>query len=234
MFAYNGLQYRRKFEDIVVIENSPNALPTNLILSYYIDRLSKSITTIDTNIIKSRGGDIFEVENPKQAEEVAKFWDNLKNNIPFSTVINKNWSNKNINKISVFNNSETDILSQYQIYKNILHEMFTVLGFNNNEQDKKERQISDEVNSNNDVINHSFFESMVLSRMDGIRRANEKFGLNMYIVKNREPARDLITEIIEEEISQSEEIAEINEEIISTDNTETVDIKEEEEVKEEE
>ena len=67
-----------------------------------------------------------------------------------------------------------DKVMQYK--KAIWNEALTYLGINNIIEEKKERLISDEANSNNELINLNL-QSRLAPRQEACRQFNEKFGL---------------------------------------------------------
>jgi hypothetical protein len=213
MYSFNGKNWRRKFEDLELCENVPNQLPTRPLVFYYIDRLKNVLSTIDVQLIKSRGGDIFEVGDEQQKQQVAQLWDNMKKNIPIQTVINDSFSKKEIQKLTVYDSRESQILDMWDIYDKFKHEFLTYFGINNTETEKKERMITDEVNANNELIAHGFYESQYLCRLDFCSRCNEHFGWNILCLKNRCEDSDEGEKIVEETIGENTEIEEVIEEI---------------------
>ena len=71
-----------------------------------------------------------------------------------------------------------DKISDYK--KEIWNEALTYLGINNILVDKKERLITDEANSNNELINLNL-QSMLAPRQDACRQFNEKYGFNILV-----------------------------------------------------
>ena len=219
MYAFNGDNYRKKFEDIELCENLPNQLPTRPLVMYYLERMKNVLSTIDVQIIKSRGGDIFEVEDEKQKKQVAELWENMKNNIPIQTIINDSYSKKQIQKLTVYDSRESQILDMWSIYDKFKHEFLTYFGINNVETEKKERLITDEANANNDLIQHTVYETMYISRLDFCERCHTHEGWedifgDILVLKNREEVKDENEKLIEEAIAPDvEELEEINEEL---------------------
>ena len=72
-------------------------------------------------------------------------------------------------------------------------EIYTLFGFNNNFE-KKERLLTDEVNSNNDFINCNI-DSMYKKRKQFAELMNKKYGWNVQVSKRYE---------IKEEVNNSE------------------------------
>ena len=241
MYDFAGKNWNRKFEDIELCENCPNQIPTKFIVMYYIEKLKKVLNVIDVQLIKSQGGDIFEVHDESQVNQVLSIWDNMIKNKPLSVILNDDFKNKDINKISLYDSRESQILDMWGIYDKVKNEFMTTLGFNNIQTEKKERLINAEAESNNDVINHGFYETMYIMRLDFCNRVKNHKGWenveeydtvkNIICYKNRdENYKDIQKDYIEETVSESEELSQLNDEvneIDETDNIETVEEKEE-------
>lgn len=224
MYAFNGKIWRRKFDEIELCENMPNQLPTLPFVNYYCDRMKNVLDVIDTQLIKSQGGDVFEVEDEAQAKQVAEIWENMLKKRPLNTIINDTLSKRQINKITLYDARESQILDQWEIYDKYKHEFLTYFGLNNVETEKKERMITNEVDANNDIIKHGFYETMYLCRLDFCRRCKEHFGIDIMVYKNRnEQTTDIQQDFIEESVSESDELEKLNDEIESVDETENTD-----------
>lgn len=236
MIAADGTNYRRAFEDVELLENIPNQIPTRPFVLYYCDRMKKVLNVIDVQLIKSQGGDIFEVEDENQAKQVAELWDNMVKHRPINTIINDSFSKRQINKISLYDSRESQILDMWEIYDKYKHEFLTYMGINNVETEKKERLLTNEVDGNNDLIKHGFYETQYLCRLDFCRRANEHFGLDLLVLKNRnEETVDKQQDFIDEFVSgDNEELEELNEDINEDTIEENEDIVVEEEDKQDE
>jgi hypothetical protein len=239
MYDFAGKIWRRKFEDIEICENIPNQLPTLPFVNYYCDRMKKVLNVIDVQLIKSQGGDIFEVEDEQQANQVAEIWNNMLNNRPLNTIINDTLSKRQINKISLYDSRESQILDMWEIYDKYKHEFLTYMGINNVETEKKERLTTNEVDGNNDIIKHGFYETQYLCRLDFCRRCKEHFNIDIMVFKNRnEETVDTQQDFVDEFVSgDDEELVELNDEINETGiemNEEVVEENAEEEVVENE
>lgn len=221
MYSFNGKNWRRKFEDIELCENLPNQLPTRPLVMYYTEKMKEILNTIDVQLIKTRGGDIFEVSNEQQANQVAKLWDKMKNNIPIQTIINNDFKNKLVNKISVYDSRESQILDLWKCFDEVKSELMTHFGLTNTDTEKKERLVVPEVNSNNEITKHGLFETMYLCRLDFCERCQTHEGWenifgDIMVLKNRNTDDNVMDEILEEVVADDTQIDEIHDEIIET------------------
>ena len=85
------------------------------------------------------------------------------------------------NRINAVKTDAPYLLDKLDLHKTrIFNEALTLLGINNANTDKKERLITDEVESNDDLINY-YFNCWYKTRKMACDEINEKFGLNISI-----------------------------------------------------
>ena len=92
---------------------------------------------------------------------------------------NKDLNIENINVLGLNVPYVADKLNEYRY--ELEREILTFFGLNNSFE-KKERLLVDEVNSNNDFISRNV-DLMYQSRLDACKEINEKFGLNIRVIK---------------------------------------------------
>ena len=86
-----------------------------------------------------------------------------------------------INSMSVMETKSEYLLDKLQDHKNsLMNELLTFLGINNNNTDKKERLLVDEVNANNEFILVNI-DHMYEERKKACEEINKKFGLNITV-----------------------------------------------------
>ena len=108
-----------------------------------------------------------------------------------------------------------DKITEYK--KEIWNEALTFLGVNNIMLEKKERLVTDEANSNNELINLNL-ESFLAPRLEACRQFNEKYGLTGTDKEISVRVRSDLYNIIKKEMSTTTELL---------DNKETEEIKKE-------
>lgn len=174
IYAVNGYNKNRNIEDSVVIYNNYLRLPTVLTLSLYAERLSKIQRTIDVNIGACKTPYIIvATENQRLALENAfKQIDENRPAIYFTNEINLD----NIKALDLKTPYVSDKLTLLK--HDVWNEAMTFLGIENSNTDKKERMITDEVNSNDGQIEASRF-NMLDARLEACDKINKMFGLNI-------------------------------------------------------
>lgn len=174
IYAVNGYNKNRNIENSVVIYNNYLRLPTVLTLSLYAERLSKIQRTIDVNIGACKTPYIIvATENQRLALENA--FNQIDENKPalfFTTEMNLD----NIKALDLKTPYVSDKLTLLK--HDVWNEAMTFLGIENSNTDKKERMITDEVNSNDGQIESSRF-NMLDARLEACEKINKMFGLNI-------------------------------------------------------
>ena len=96
-----------------------------------------------------------------------------------------------------------DKITEYK--KEIWNEALTFLGVNNIMLEKKERLVTDEANSNNELINLNL-ESFLAPRLEACKKFNEKFGLTGTDKEISVRVRSDLYNIIKREMSTTTEL----------------------------
>lgn len=174
IYAVNGYNKNRTIEDSVVIYNNYLRLPTVLTLSLYAERLSKIQRTIDVNIGACKTPYIIvATENQRLALENA--FNQIDENKPALFFTNE----MNLDNIKALDLKTPYVSDKLTLLKHdVWNEAMTFLGIENSNTDKKERMITDEVNSNDGQIEASRF-NMLDARLEACDKINKMFNLNI-------------------------------------------------------
>lgn len=171
-------------KDCVLLKLQPDYSSIMDIVSYYADQLALCSEAMGVNLVNTKSGVVFGAENKAQAETYKKMFDNLSEGDP-SVVIGKHLLNddgtpswfpftQNIKELYV----TSDILSDMRKIESMFD---TEIGIPNANTDKRERLISDEVNSNN-VETAARCELWLETIRKGLDKANVMFpGLNLSV-----------------------------------------------------
>lgn len=178
--VYNGL-IRDADGNITNDENSECILVRNTLLSkptfasmrLFALRLTELERTMDTNVKRCKDPYIIKA-NKQQELSMRQVFEDADNNVPAIIVEKNGLDLKDIDAIPL----KVDFLGKDMMeYKEkIMNEALTVLGINNLGE-KRERLISDETNSNNELINMNLM-SYLTPRKQACKEFNEKFGLS--------------------------------------------------------
>lgn len=181
--AYS-IDYNKTFDldDCVYIMNNEIQKPTSSSIALFSKRLYETERTIDVNLHAQRTPII--IEGSKNTMLTLKnAYMQFDGNVP---VI---YGNKEFNLDSKLNVLHTDapfVIDKLENYKHELqNDCMTFLGINNANTQKRERLITDEVNSNNDLINY-YLNCFYKTRKQACDLINKKYGLEIKLVLNKE------------------------------------------------
>lgn len=170
------------FDDIVYIMNNNLCKPTFETLRLIAYRLYEVETTIETNLIAQKTPVLIEGDT-KTILTLKNVYMQYSGNIPFIFGSKKFDIN---NKLNVLRTDAPYLLDKLALHKHeVWDEMLTFLGINNANTDKKERLITDEVNSNNELINY-YLNCFYKPRKDACDELNKKYGLNIKVTLNQD------------------------------------------------
>lgn len=175
------------FDSVVYIMNNELELPTSRTLSLFAYRLYETERTIDTNLIAQKTPILIEGDT-KTILTLKNVYMQYSGNTPFI------FGNKQFdisNKLNVLKTDAPYLIDKLELHKHeIWNEALTYLGIDNANTDKKERLITDEVESNNDLISY-YLNCFYKTRKQACDLINERYGLNIEIELNKE-----ITELL--------------------------------------
>lgn len=198
-----GYQKQFDFDDVVYIMNNELQIPTARTITQFAYRLYETERTIDVNLIAQKTPVLIEGDT-KTILTLKNVYMQYSGNTPFI------FGNKQFdisNKLNVLNTNAPYLIDKLELHKHeIWNEMLTYLGIDNANTDKKERLITDEVESNNEVINY-YLNCFYKTRKKACLEINEKFGLNIKLRLNKE-ALDVFKTSEEQVINYDEEVKE--------------------------
>ena len=179
-----SLGYEKKvdFDDCVFVMNNLLMKPTLETLRLMATRLYETERTIDVNLIAQKTPVLIEGDT-KTILTLKNVYMQYSGNTPFI------FGNKQFdisNKLNVLNTNAPYLIDKLELHKHeIWNECMTYLGINNANTDKKERLITDEVDSNNDLINY-YLNCFYKTRKKACDLINEKYGLDIKIELNKD------------------------------------------------
>ena len=177
-----GYNKQYKFDDIVYIMNNELQLPTARTLQLMAYRLYETERTIDTNLIAQKTPVLIEGDT-KTILTLKNVYMQYSGNTPFI------FGNKQFdisNKLNVLKTDAPYLIDKLENHKhNIWNEAMTYLGIDNANTDKKERLITDEVESNNELINY-YLNCFYKTRKQACDIINKKYDLDIKIKLNKD------------------------------------------------
>ena len=172
--TYMGFNEKAKKEqEAILVLNKYDALPTATSIELYALRMAEAQRTCDVNIKAQRTPILIETDQNSKLT-LQKVYEQYSGNTP---VI---YGNKNAGIQDSIHTLKTDapiVFDKVMEYKrDIFNEALTYLGICNLDE-KKERRIVNEAESNNEVIN-LYLQAFLTPRKEACKQFNEKFGLS--------------------------------------------------------
>ena len=193
-YVYEGKQLING-DNCYVIRNNDLMLPTFPTIRHYAFKLTNIDRAIDVNIEATKTPIIVRCSD-KQRLSLKNAINQRRDNEP---VI---WSSDNANIGDMVSTLETNapvVFPQLQAQKHmILNEVFTDLGINNANMDKKERMVANEVDANDEQVKASE-DVMLKVRKEACNQINRIFELNISVKRRKLEAIPEYKDIIDEE-----------------------------------
>lgn len=177
---YTGLrsdsEKMRKYlenSECILVQNNWQREPTFTTMELFAYRLYEAEQTAFTNI-KAQKTPVLLVVDEKQRLFMENLYNQYDGNQPFIFGDKKQLNSDALKCLKTDAPFVADKIMDYK--KEIWNEALTFLGVNNIMIEKSERLITDEANSNNELINLNL-QSYLAPRQEACRQFNEKFGL---------------------------------------------------------
>lgn len=181
-----------KGKECILVMNNFERIPTQATVTLFAYRLAEAQRTADVNI-KAQRTPLLITTDQKQYYTLKKMYEEYDGNTPAI------FADKNVITSDALKALKTDapfIVNDIMEYKiKIWDEFLTFMGLNNLAE-KKERFVTSEVDSNNEVINLNL-QALLIPRKEACKQFNEKYGLmgeNAIDVKVRSDLYNLIKE----------------------------------------
>jgi hypothetical protein len=170
---YNKIFPRNK---CVLIRNNILEKSTDYTVRLFAQRLSNTERTIDININAQKTPYVI-LSNDKDKLTMKNFYNQYDGNEPL-ILINKSL---NLDNIKVHKTDAPYVADKLNTYKQALMcDFLTSMGVNNVNTEKRERLITDEANSNNELIS-LMAETFLMTRLEACEKINKMYGLNVKV-----------------------------------------------------
>ena len=169
---YTGLD-GTKDKDCVLVMNNWQRIPTVNTIELFCQKLADADLTCTVNI-KSQKTPVLIVVDENQRLMMENLYAQYDGNRPFIFGDKNQLSENAIKCLNTGAPFVADKIMEYK--KQIWNEALTFLGINTLQSEKKERLITDEASSNNELINLNL-QSMLIPRQEAAKQFNKLFGL---------------------------------------------------------
>jgi hypothetical protein len=186
-------------ENCYVIRNNDLMLPTFPTIRYYSYKLSNIDRAIDINI-EAQKSPILVRCTDKQRLSLKNAINQRKDNEP--VIYADNSFDKDM--ITTLDLNPPMVFPDLQVQKHmVLNEVFTDLGINNANMDKRERMVANEVEANNEQVKASE-DVMLKVRKEACKQINRIFGTNISVERRNFNQIPEYKEILKEDVQESE------------------------------
>ena len=171
-----GIHETVKASDCVIIENNMLRLPTHNFVMFYVNKLTEAERTMDVNV-KANKTPVIVLCDDKDVLSFKRLFSQVDGNVPAIFADRA----MNIDGVQALDMKTKFLGNELMDYKHSVEsDLLTFLGINNPAVDKKERLITDEANSNNQLI-ESFFKLQLEARKRACEEISEMFGVNITV-----------------------------------------------------
>lgn len=190
-YRANGINYQREYSidpddnEAVLIRNNDLEVPTHNYMRLYAYKLTNIERSLDSNVNIQKFPFIIKCDD-KSKLTMLNIFDQVQSNAP-AIYADKNLDMKNFEILFTNAPFVCDKLADYK--HDVWNDALTFLGINNANTDKRERLNSDEVNSNNEFIEHNILY-MLEARKKAAEEINKMFPELNVSVKLREVESD--------------------------------------------
>ena len=161
-----------KNKECILVLNNYDRVPTSYTITLFAYRLAEAQRTADVNI-KAQRTPILITTDQKQYFTLKKMYEQYDGNTPAI------FADKNVITPDALKALKTDapmIIQDIMDYKReIWNEFLTFMGISNLSE-KRERMISNEIDSNNELVNLNL-QALLIPRKEACKQFNEKYGL---------------------------------------------------------
>lgn len=161
-----------KGKECILVMNNYERIPTTMSISLFAYRLAEAQRTADVNI-KAQRTPILITTDQKQYYTLKKMYEEYEGNTPAI------FADKNLISPDALQAIKTEapfiVNDIYQYKREIWNEFLTLMGIQNLSE-KRERLISSEVDSNNELLNLNL-QALLTPRKEACKQFNEKYGL---------------------------------------------------------
>lgn len=177
-----GFNYRRelKADECVIFENNKLRLPTKDFLLFYVNKLTEIERTMDVNV-KANKTPVIVTCSDRDVLSFKRIFQQVDGNSP-AVFADNSLNPESMQALDLKAKFLGNELMNYK--KSVENELLTFFGENNLPVEKKERMITDEANSNNQLI-ESFFDLGLEARLRGCEKARKLYGKEISVKRRQ-------------------------------------------------
>ena len=192
----------KEYYECILVQNNWECIPTISTIELFAYRLYEASRVCDVNITAQKTP-VLLIADESQRLFLENLYNQYNGNQPFIFGDKQQLGENTIKSINTQAPYVADKITEYK--KEIWNEALTFLGVNNIMLEKKERLVTDEANSNNELINLNL-QSFLAPRQEACKQFNEKFGLTGTDKEISVRVRSDLYNIIKKEMSTTKDL----------------------------
>ena len=186
IISRNGKSEIIKASDIEICFNSCLKIPYYYMIASFAENGSIALRSVYSQLNRSMKPTIISCKDESQLKIIDSLRGENSNMKEFAAVMGSEFGENGINKISLFDNRESDVLALWDVYVRQRNLFYSTFGINNVEITKKERLTQAEGSGNDEIVRYTLLDDMLSMRKDFVSRVKEHFGYNLSIELNRD------------------------------------------------
>lgn len=183
----NGKSVRLQREDVVIIFGNSLKLPTYSIVQDFANKSSFALCAVDTALKRAMLPPLIATSSEEQLKKILSIQspEKLLETI-CAMASNEGYGEKDLQRVPVFDNRETDVLSLWDVFSRYDRMFYRNFGISTVGIQKNERLTEAESTGEEEMTRYTLFKDMYDCRIAGIEEANKRFGTNIEIEINRD------------------------------------------------
>ena len=204
----NGKNVRLNREDVVIIFGNSLKLPTFSLISDFANKSSFALCAVDTALKRAIIPPVLSAATEEQLKKITECESPEKLLETVTVVLQEGgYGEKEIQKITLFDNRETDVLALWDVFSRYDRLFYRTFGISTVGIQKKERLTEAESTGEDEMARYTIFQDMYNCRKFGIDEANKRFGTNFEIEIMRDENTVYESKLTNEEKIEAKEIA---------------------------
>ena len=203
-----SLQLTQDKDCVVMYNDSTNIYnQTGLrpLIQQYATLLADNIVSLNCCQINTRVQTVFTADSDAQKNTAEKIFKDLYSGKPYKVVTQDMMEKIGVNPVAT--TTKTDIISLMEFNNYILSNFYKAVGIMSNSVMKKERLITDEIDSQREAVDFNIYD-MLEHRVKAVEKINEMFGTNITVEIN-----PVIMTSLQQDVESPEEALEVKEEV---------------------
>lgn len=181
-----GKNYMLKKDDLCICYNNSFCVPYYSMVKRFSDKSALALRAVDVSLAKAIAPTLVGVSSQEQLDIIGEMAQSINNPVPYKAMIKGKFDAKELDRVPAFDNREVDVLALWDVYVRYRNLYYGTIGINNIEIAKRERLTEAEGSGNDEIVRYSLFDDMWEQRQDFIKRAKEKFNVDIEIEINRD------------------------------------------------